>query len=145
MLQQASHWAGTVYPCGAPEFTPGIDWGSCCSIVFFVFRCNCLQIIICLFVLFLLIIVLPFCFVGVCVVWQFFLCFVLLLCFYCCCLHDRYSLYLICLLVCIWIRFDEKLLRYTTEVRNTQVQHILYYLLRIHNFRKLNITKNNYL
>ena len=144
MLQQASHWAGTVYPCGAPEFTPGFDWGSRCSIGFF-FRCNCLQIIIFLLGFFLLIIVLPFCFVGVCVVWQIFLCFVLLLCFYCCCLHDRYSLYLICLLVCIWIRFDEKLLRYTTEVRNTQVQHILYYLLRIHHFRKLNITKNNYL
>ena len=24
---------GTAYPSGAPEFTPGFWWGSCCSIV----------------------------------------------------------------------------------------------------------------
>jgi len=26
---------GTAYPSGAPEFTPGFKWGSCCSIISF--------------------------------------------------------------------------------------------------------------
>ena len=42
--------AGTAYPSGAPEFTPGFQWDSCCSI--FCFLCNVLQITVCPFVLF---------------------------------------------------------------------------------------------
>jgi hypothetical protein len=29
----ATGGVGIAYPCGAPEFTPGFLWGSCCSIV----------------------------------------------------------------------------------------------------------------
>jgi len=33
----ATRGAGTAYPSGAPEFTPGFKWGACCSI--FSFMC----------------------------------------------------------------------------------------------------------
>ena len=48
--------AGAIFPSGAPDFTPGFQWGSCYSI--FSFMCNVLQIVVCPFVLFLLAIVL---------------------------------------------------------------------------------------
>ena len=44
--------AGTVYSSGAPEFTPSFQWGSCCSIISFLF--SVLQIVVCPFGLFLL-------------------------------------------------------------------------------------------
>ena len=48
--------AVTAYPSGAPEFTPVFQWGSWCSL--FSFQCSILLIIACLFVPFLLAIVL---------------------------------------------------------------------------------------
>ena len=45
-----------VYPSGGPEFTPSFQWGLCCLV--FSFLCSALQIVVCLFVLFLLAIVL---------------------------------------------------------------------------------------
>ena len=47
---------GTVYTSETPEFSPGFSWESCYSI--FGFMCNVLQIVVCPFVLFLLVIVL---------------------------------------------------------------------------------------
>jgi len=35
----ATSGAGTAYPSGASEFTPGIGFGSCCSIFSFVDHC----------------------------------------------------------------------------------------------------------
>ena len=42
--------SGTAYPSGAPEFTPGFQWGSCCSM--FRFLCRVLQIVVCPFISF---------------------------------------------------------------------------------------------
>ncbi len=43
----ATSGAGTAYPSGTPEFTPGFQWGSCCSIISFL--CSVQLIIVCLF------------------------------------------------------------------------------------------------
>ena len=43
----ATYGAGTAYPSGAPEFTPGFWWCSCCWI--FSFPCNVLYIVVCPF------------------------------------------------------------------------------------------------
>ena len=51
----ATSGAGTAHPSGAPEFTPGFQWGSCYSIQFYLYV---LFIVVCPFVLFLLAIVL---------------------------------------------------------------------------------------
>jgi hypothetical protein len=58
----ATSGAGTAYPFGESEFTPGFCWGSCYTI--FSFMCKFLYIAVCSCVLFLLAIVL-------CVVLQF--------------------------------------------------------------------------
>ena len=42
-----SMMSGTANPSGAPEFTAGFLWGSCCSI--FIFLCCVLYIIVCSF------------------------------------------------------------------------------------------------
>ena len=47
---------GTDKPSGVPEFTPGFQWSSCCSILSFL--CSVLKIIVCPFALFLFTIVL---------------------------------------------------------------------------------------
>ena len=36
MRSEVTSGAGTAYPSGAPEFTPGFQWGSCCSIFSFI-------------------------------------------------------------------------------------------------------------
>ena len=51
-----TYGAGTTYPSGASEFTPGFQWGSCCSICSYLY--NDLQIVVCPLVIFLLAIVL---------------------------------------------------------------------------------------
>ena len=56
VIPEACHAPGTAYPSGAPEFTPGFQWGSCYSI--FSFFMYVLLIVVCLFVLFHLVIVL---------------------------------------------------------------------------------------
>ena len=48
----ATSGAGTAYPSGELEFTPGFQWGSCYSIFFFMFYLYVLQIVVCPFVLF---------------------------------------------------------------------------------------------
>ena len=51
----ATSGAGTAYAYGAPGFTSGFQWGSCCSIFNFL---SDMQIIVCLFVIFLTVTVL---------------------------------------------------------------------------------------
>jgi hypothetical protein len=37
-IMKKKNWSGTgtAYPSGAPEFTPGFDWGSCYSVFSFI-------------------------------------------------------------------------------------------------------------
>ena len=56
LVKVATIGAGTAYPSGAHEFTPGFQWCSCYLIVSFM--CNVLQIVVCPFIFFLLAIVL---------------------------------------------------------------------------------------
>jgi hypothetical protein len=44
VTRRVSCGAGTANPFGTPEFTPGFQWGSCCSI--FSFLCNVLWVVV---------------------------------------------------------------------------------------------------